>query len=228
MTESNNFVILIQVINLLRRPDRLKTISSDLKKAGLTFETLIAVDGLAENFESEFLSKGEIGCFKSHINAMRRQVEVGAQYSFILEDDAKLSPEVDQSYLLKLTDLMERNRLDMLQVGFTKWLYLPSLRAGILEFLIAILKGRGTRDSSGIRFVLGEFRAGTHAYLVNNRIAEAFSLSNAEPSILPWDDWLGLIAMGQAHRKVRIARLVNSSVSQESRISKSSVVDSDV
>ena len=97
MTESNNLVILIQVINLLRRPDRLERISSDLKKAGLTFETQIAVDGQAANFQSKFLSRGEIGCFKSHINAMRRQVEVGAPYSFILEDDAKLSPEVDQS-----------------------------------------------------------------------------------------------------------------------------------
>ena len=218
MTESNNFVILIQVINLLRRPDRLKTISSDLKKAGLTFETLIAVDGLAENFESEFLSKGEIGCFKSHINAMRRQVEVGAQYSFILEDDAKLSPEVDQSYLLKLTDLMERNRLDMLQVGFTKWLYLPSLRAGILEFLIAILKGRGTRDSSGIRFVLGEFRAGTFAYIVNKRIAKAISEAVPNPPLIPLDGYLMSLAKGQVGRgDLRIARFVNSEVSHPSR-----------
>ena len=223
----NKSRILIQVINLLRRPDRLETISSDLKKAGLTFETQIAVDGLTANFQSKFLSRGEIGCFKSHINAMRRQVEAGAPYSFILEDDAKLGPEVDQSYLLKLIDLMERNKLDMLQVGFVENFYSISLRAGVLEFLIAVLKGRGTRDSSGIRFVLGEFRSGTHAYLVNKRIAEAFSFADTEPSILPWDDWLGLIAMGQAHRKIRIARLAKSSVSQVSRSSESSVLDSD-
>ena len=218
MTESNNLVILIQVINLLRRPDRLQTISSDLKKAGLTFETQIAVDGQAANFQSKFLSRGEIGCFKSHINAMRRQVEVGAPYSFILEDDAKLSPEVDESYLLKLTDLMERNKLDMLQVGFIENFYSISLRAGILEFLIAVLKGRGTRDSSGIRFVLGDFRAGTFAYIVNKRIAEAISEAVPNPPLIPLDGYFMSLAKGQMGRgDLRIARFVDSKVWHPSR-----------
>ena len=37
--------MLIQVINLASRPDRLALIGSQLKKAGLDFETLVAVDG---------------------------------------------------------------------------------------------------------------------------------------------------------------------------------------
>jgi GR25 family glycosyltransferase involved in LPS biosynthesis len=211
MTDSENIGIFIQVINLLRRPDRLDVITADFRKAGLTFETQIAVDGQSANFHSEYLSNGEIGCFKSHINAMRRQIEVGAPYSLIVEDDVKLSPVVDQSYLLKMTQLMERNRLDMLQIGFTKWLYLPSLRAGVLEFLIAFLKGRGTMDRSGTRFVLGEFRAGTFAYIVNKRIADAISEAVPSPPLIPLDGYFSSLAQGQVGRgDLRIARLVTS------------------
>jgi len=206
--------MLIQVINLLRRPDRLERITTDFRKAGLTFETQIAVDGQAANLRSEFLSTGEIGCFKSHINAMRRQVEIGARYSLIIEDDAKLSPVVDQSYLLKIIDLMERNKLDMLQIGFTDWLYLPSLRAGVLEFLIALLKSRGTMDSSGIRFVLGEFRAGTFAYIANKRIAEAILEAVPAAPLIPLDGFYSSLAQGQLGRgHLQIARLVKSVVS---------------
>jgi hypothetical protein len=125
---------------------------------------------------------------------------------------------VDQSYLLKLTDLMERNKLDMLQIGFTSSLYLPSLRAGILEFLIAVLKARGTRDSSGVRFVVGEFRAGTFAYIVNNRIAEAISEAVPNPPLIPLDGYFMSLAKGQMGRgDLRIARFIESKVSHPSR-----------
>ena len=228
MTNSNSSDLLIQVINLEKRPDRLSLIGSDLKKAGLSFETQVAVDGQTVDVESKFLSKSEIGCFKSHVNAMRRQVEAGAQFSLILEDDAALSPVVNEKFLSEMTDLMIRNQIDILQIGFIEHFYSLSIKRGILEFLIELLKGRGQKDVSGVRFVLGEFRSGAHAYIINNRLAEGISGVGTRPSLLPFDDWLGLIASGQTHRNIKIARLVRSVVAQASRLAPNSKVDSNI
>jgi GR25 family glycosyltransferase involved in LPS biosynthesis len=229
MNDLNNSGILIQVINLVTRPDRLALITSQLHKAGLRFETQVAVDGQALDFESKFLSKGEIGCFKSHVNSMRRQAETGVPFCLILEDDAHLSPALNEKFLSEMMGLMGRNQIDILQIGFIEHFYsisIRSLRPGILEFLIDLLNRRGKKDVSGVRFVLGEFRSGTHAYIINARLAEAISAAGTEPSLIPLDDWLGLTAKGQTHRNIKIARLVKSVVSQASRLSQDSKVDS--
>jgi GR25 family glycosyltransferase involved in LPS biosynthesis len=200
-----------------------------LERAGLVFETQVAVDGEQDSYKSSFLSKGEIGCWKSHVNSMRKMVEKGYLYSLILEDDATLSLEVDGTFLSEMMDLMNRNRIDLLQIGFIEHFYAPSIRSGFLEFLIAFLKNRGTKDTSGVRFVLGDFRAGTHAYIVNARLAAAISETVTLPPLIPWDGYLESLARGQIGRgDIRIARLRKSSVSQASRSSKSQQVDSDI
>jgi GR25 family glycosyltransferase involved in LPS biosynthesis len=204
-------------------------VRSSLKHAGLTAETLIAVDGQLEEVESEFLSKGEIAVWKSHIKAMRRLVHENALYSLILEDDATLGSEVNESFLVEVKELMERNQLDLLQIGYVESFYSPTLRSGLLEFLIALLRNRGTKDSSGFRFVHGDFRAGAHAYVVNSRLAEAISKSVPEPPLIPWDGYLESLARGQVGRgDIRIARLVHSVVSQASRVPESLRIDSDI
>ena len=228
MTNSNNSELLIQVINLAKRPDRLALISAELNKAGLSFETQVAVDGQTVEIESKFLSKSEIGCFKSHVNAMRRQVETGAQYSLILEDDAALSPVVNEKFLSEMTELMIRNQIDILQIGFIEHFYSLSIRRGILEFLIELLKGRGQKDVSGNRFVLGEFRAGAHAYIINHRLAEAISTTVKEPPLIPWDGYMHTLAGQIGRGEIKIARLVKSVAAQASRLSKDSEVDSNI
>jgi GR25 family glycosyltransferase involved in LPS biosynthesis len=159
---------------------------------------------------------------------MRRIVEAKAPFGLILEDDAVMSPLVNDRFLSEMTNLMIRNQLDILQIGFIEQYYAIYLRPGILEFIISLFKNRGKRDPTGFRFVLGEFRAGAHAYLVNARLADAFSKSCPEPPIIPWDDYLGNIAQGQLHRGIRIARLVKSVVSQASRSSEVMLLDSDI
>ena len=231
MTNSNASGILIQVINLERRPDRLARISAELQRAGLSFETQVAVDGQLETHEPKFLTKGAIGCWKSHVNSMRRIVEAKAQFGLILEDDATLSPVVNYEFLSEMTELMKRNNLDILQIGFIERLYSKSFRSlapGILEFLIALLRGRGTKDSSGVRFVLGEFRSSTHAYIVNNRLAEAISEISPGSPLLPWDDYLGSLAQFHMFGEIKIARLVKAVLSQESYLLEGSKPDSDI
>jgi GR25 family glycosyltransferase involved in LPS biosynthesis len=220
--------LLIQVINLASRPDRIAFMRSQLKNAGLDFQTQVAVDGKKAALESEFLSKGETGAFKSHVNAMRRQKELGAAYSLILEDDAVLTSVVNEKFLSKMMELMDRNKLDILQIGFIEHLYAFSLRSGVLESIINLLNERGRKDLSGFRYVLGEFRSGAHAYIVSARLAEGISSAVSEPPLLPWDAWLGFMAKAQTHRNFRIARLVKSVVSQASRSSLNSKIDSDI
>ena len=91
MTNLNASEVLVQVINLERRPDRLARMRAQLEKAGLSFVVQVAVDGQLETHEPKFLSKGAIGCWKSHVNAMRRIVESKAPFGLILEDDADIS-----------------------------------------------------------------------------------------------------------------------------------------
>jgi GR25 family glycosyltransferase involved in LPS biosynthesis len=228
VTNSNNLELLVQVINLAKRPDRLTLISADLNKAGLSFETQVAVDGQTVEIESKFLSKSEIGCFKSHVNAMGRQVEAGAQFSLILEDDAALSPVINEKFLSEMTKLMIRNQIDILQIGFIEHFYSLSIKRGILEFLIELLKGRGQKDVSGMRFVLGEFRAGAHAYIINNRLAEGISSTVNEPPLIPWDGYMQSLAGQLGRGEIRVARLVKSVVAQASRLSPDSKVDSNI
>jgi hypothetical protein len=118
-----------------------------------------------------------------------------------------------------MTDLMNRNKIDILQIGFIGWSYSKSwnsLLPGLLEFLIDLLKRRGVRDPSGVRFVPGEFRDSAHAYIVNSRLAEAISDIVPGPPLIPWGDYLGLLAKIQMYRDIKIARLVRSVVKQDS------------
>jgi GR25 family glycosyltransferase involved in LPS biosynthesis len=219
MNNSNNSGIFIQVINLKRRSDRLARISAQLEKAGLKFEVQVAVDGQLETHEPKFISKGAIGSWKSHVNSMRRIVEAKAPFGLILEDDAVLSPIVNDQFLSGMTDLMKRHEIDILQIGFVDWLYPKSWDSFLtrsLDFMIDLLKRRGLVDSSGVRFVPGEFKDSAHAYIVNTRLAEAISDIAPGPPLLPWDDYLGLLAKNQMYRDIKIARLVRSVVNQDS------------
>jgi GR25 family glycosyltransferase involved in LPS biosynthesis len=231
MTNLNASGMLIQVINLERRPDRLASLRTELQRGGLSFEIQVAVDGQLERLDSEFISKGAIGCWKSHINSMKRLVETNASFGLILEDDAVIGPEVNVLFLEEMLELMGRNQLDILQIGFIDSQYsisLKSARSGVLEFLIDLLKRRGVKDSSGFRIVTGEFRSGSHAYIVSARLAKEFSATASVPPLLPWDDYLGILAKTQMHRGIKIARLVNNIAPQRSHQIDGMGVDSDV
>jgi hypothetical protein len=94
--------------------------------------------------------------------------------------------------------------------------------------LIELLKGRGQKDVSGVRFVLGEFRAGAHAYIINNRLAEGISSTVKEPPLIPWDGYMHSLAGQIGRGEIKIARLVKSVVAQASRLVPNSKVDSNI
>ncbi|MFZ9406517.1 MAG: glycosyltransferase family 25 protein [Burkholderiaceae bacterium] len=96
--------LLIQVINLDRSPDRLKRIGGRLDELGLVWERMPALDGNQLDLHdpalidrAEFARRhgklplpGELGCYLSHVRAVRRVMSSNARFGLILEDDAVL------------------------------------------------------------------------------------------------------------------------------------------
>ncbi len=110
-------MIKIYVINLLKAKDRLKNISRHLNELGVEFEVVKGIDGSKIQLPHSSFSKksyhfmhgkgsnlGELGCYFSHIKALRRFLETNENFALILEDDVTLLKEtmllIDQSILL--------------------------------------------------------------------------------------------------------------------------------
>lgn len=89
------------LINLDRSPQRLAAMQARLQAAGLAFERVPAVDGNTlddaafarhspANRYYKPLRRGEIGCYLSHLDTLRRFVASGLPYALVLEDDVVL------------------------------------------------------------------------------------------------------------------------------------------
>jgi glycosyl transferase family 25 len=93
------------VINLARSRDRREHITAELKKTGLDYEILTAVDGHdvdlsdraivdpALTYMTQFLA-GTTGAALSHLNAYRKIVEDGLDKALVLEDDVTLPADL--------------------------------------------------------------------------------------------------------------------------------------
>ena len=96
------------VINLDRSTARLAHISGQLGALNIAFERLAAIDGRDidpdatphfsrgeyERRHGKEPTPGEIGCFLSHIEAMRRFLATEASFCLVLEDDAALHGDI--------------------------------------------------------------------------------------------------------------------------------------
>ena len=91
------------IINLKRSVARRKSIEKECVRYKLDYEFIDAVDGrLLSPTEIKRHTRdlnyacrpGEIGCALSHIKAYRLMCDRGINTALILEDDAKLTPEI--------------------------------------------------------------------------------------------------------------------------------------
>jgi len=99
------------VINLDRSTDRLARISERLNASGISFERLAAIDGqqaivkgCEEYCNADAISKigrplspGEVGCFLSHLKAIKWFLHTEAPLGMILEDDACPTTQLESS-----------------------------------------------------------------------------------------------------------------------------------
>ena len=118
MSEINLFV---QYINLDRSPDREVKIRARLADAGFDFQKCVGVDG--GNLSADQLSfydeartikymgrklyKGELGCYLSHLKAVKAFLETDAEFGLIVEDDLVV-PDGFKRFCLNVCDTARR------------------------------------------------------------------------------------------------------------------------
>lgn len=170
------------VINLDRAPDRLERISAQLQRLGLAFTRLPAVDAKALTpAQTAALDQpgyhrkhgmaplpGELGCYLSHVEAMRLFLASDAEFALILEDDVLLH----DSLPAVLQGLMQHaGRWDMVK--------LSAVHSGTPQPVLEVAPGHQLA-------VMLSRCTGSSAYLVNRRAARAYA-DGLLPMQLPYD-----------------------------------------
>ena len=174
--------VLTLVINLDRSPDRLGRIGQRMQALGIDWERLPAVDGAALDEEGRRAldergyrrlhgatpKLGELGCYLSHLRAMRTFLASEARFALILEDDVQPSQHLPD-VVARLTRVADQ--WDMVK--------LSKVHRGTPVTVLALGHG-ATLDVMLTRCT------GSSAYIVNRRAAQAY-LDKLLPMTLPYD-----------------------------------------
>lgn len=173
------------VINLDRAPERLARIRGQLEGLGIAFERLPAVDARAFTPEQQALLDraayrrkhgmeplgGELGCYLSHVEVMRRFLATDAQAALVLEDDVLLTERLPAA----LHGLMQqRQRWDMVKMS--------AVHSGTPQPVLEVAPGQQLA-------VMLSRCTGSSAYVMNRRAAEAYLRPQGGllPMQLPYD-----------------------------------------
>ncbi|MDZ7591537.1 MAG: glycosyltransferase family 25 protein [Rubrivivax sp.] len=170
------------VINLDRAPDRWARISGQLQRLGLPFTRLPAVDARALTADQRATLddagyrrkhgmaplQGELGCYLSHVEALRLFLAGGAEFALVLEDDVLLHDSLPAA----LHSLMlHAGRWDMVK--------LSAVHSGTPQPVLQLAPGYQLA-------VMLSRCTGASAYLVNRRAAKAY-VEGLLPMQLPYD-----------------------------------------
>lgn len=123
-------MIKIYVINLITQKDRRNRILSEAKKLELVLNIENAVIGseINSSFLNKFqleskikigrqLSPGEIGCYLSHINCLKKFLNTQDEYAIILEDDVKIDSKL-ADFIKSIKHSMSWPLFDVLLLGY--------------------------------------------------------------------------------------------------------------
>ncbi|XP_014366486.2 glycosyltransferase 25 family member [Papilio machaon] len=179
------------LINLERRPQRLKLMASSFKELGMTAKLFKAIDGkeldvcnLKENFitlmpgyEDPYhkrpMKAGEVGCFLSHYYIWEQIVEENLDISLILEDDIHFVPYFRHRFL-EIMDEIKNLDWDLVYIGR------KILMDGKEEFVTPhVTKPR--------------YSYWTLGYLITKRGAQKLLDANPLDKLLPVDEFLPIM-----------------------------------
>jgi glycosyl transferase, family 25 len=182
------------VISLNSSSERRKSTLRQLKKEGVRFSFVEAVDGrtLSEaeirndrsfsvfksGFYSRYLRKEEIGCTQSHLNILKQIISENIMIACILEDDNDYSPGFME--LLSIIELTAQDG-DLIFLGHRS------------ECTSSEALGRKTKLLEPLDYYIGEpleMPYGSHGYITTNRAAQKL-LENVYPLSVPYDVYLG-------------------------------------
>lgn len=170
------------VINLDRAPERLARIAAQLDRLGLPWTRLPAVDARAftpaqqAQLDADTYRRrhgmepapGELGCYLSHVEVMRRFLAGDARFALVLEDDVLLGDSLP-AVLKGLA--AHADRWDMVK--------LTAVHSGTPQPYLEIAPGHRLA-------VMLSKCTGASAYVVNRRAAQAY-LDGLLPMQLPYD-----------------------------------------
>lgn len=117
--------MLVLLINLARRPDRLAFVRNQLDALGIAFERIDAIDGKAVDLGpgTKLITPVERACALSHRKAWTRFLASDESHCLVLEDDVLVSPQtkcfVDdpQSFPKGMEILRLETRLQLSELG---------------------------------------------------------------------------------------------------------------
>ncbi len=170
------------VINLDRSPERLAAMADRLRLLGLPWQRVQAVDGPAlpawpagsvdeagyARCHGKPVAAGEVGCYLSHLQALRTFADSGASHLLLLEDDALPGPDC-RAVVEAL--LRQARRWDVVKLsGFHRGSPAP-----VMQLL------------PGYRLAVPFSRQGNTAALMFNRAAAQAALRALAPMRLPYD-----------------------------------------
>jgi len=154
------------IINLLRSTERRKEMQRQLKKLGLPYIFVEAVDAASipdevfhEIAPSPNMRKGEVACVLSHISAYREFLQSGDNYALIMEDDCIINEDLPSL----MDDIENYIKPDHITLLTYYW-----CREGVLRLKVHDRKGGYSFSSP--HELWGVARAG--AYIVSRKIAQ--------------------------------------------------------
>ncbi len=173
---------MIYVINLDRSPERWARVSQQLRAMALPFERFAAVDAraftphqAAQLDDAGFRRlhgmpplKGELGCYLSHVEVMKRFLGTSHAFALILEDDVTLTERLPAA----LNGLMQHpQRWDMVKMS--------AVHSGTPRPYLEVAPGQHLA-------VMMSRCTGSSAYLINRHAAERY-VASLLPMQLPYD-----------------------------------------
>ena len=104
----NEFFNEVFLINLKRRPDRLKLSTDKLNKLGIEFTLFEAGDGkmCIEEYQTN-IKPGQLGCLLSHLNLIKHAKEKDLSNLLILEDDVSFNENFNNLFKESVKELPE-------------------------------------------------------------------------------------------------------------------------
>ena len=186
----------IYLVNLKRRPDRLKRMRACFEELGIDYKLIEAVDGKSltkgylealdikqcanykDPYSNRDMTYGEIGCFMSHYKIWEDVVQKGHDRIIVFEDDVRF----ETFFKVTLSNLM----IDLQNTGLNEWDLIYLGRKRLRKDLEPAVKGAET-------LVWPSYSYWTLSYILSNSGAQ--KLLNQRPlnRLVPVDEYLPIM-----------------------------------
>ena len=211
------------LINLDDREDRLEASTRQLQELKLQFTRVSAVSAKSVE-ESAFLTAPVLACWKSHLKTYSMLIESDLEFALVFEDDFLIKKP---KTFIGLLGSLESEKHDLLQLGFLlpgfftrfRWLFeeIEKLTFFALGYIFKssrlVTFSKRLRivevKSLALKFTKSSFLPGTHAYLINRKMALTL-LALDSPQLSADEFFLALSKM----RSFRMARYWRSLIAQ--------------